>query len=98
MYACNEVQDCHDKSTFNRKKNFFNSKLDLNLRKILVKFFIWSLALHGTEIWILQKVGQKYLESFEIWCLRRMEISWTDSVKNEEVLHRAKRRQMCCIQ
>jgi hypothetical protein len=31
------------------------------------------------------------LESFEMWCRRRMEkISWTDRVRNEEVLHRVK--------
>jgi hypothetical protein len=29
----------------------------------------------------------KHLESFEMWCWRRMEkISWTDHVRNEEVL------------
>jgi hypothetical protein len=33
----------------------------------------------------------KYLESFEMWCWRRMEkIIWTDRVRNEEVLHRVK--------
>ena len=32
----------------------------------------------------------EYLESFETWCRRRMEISWTDRVRNEEVLHRVK--------
>jgi hypothetical protein len=37
----------------------------------------------------LLKVDQKYLESFEMCCWRRMEkISWTDSEKYEEVLHR----------
>jgi hypothetical protein len=25
-----------------------------------------------------------------MWCWRRMEISWTDRVRNEEVLHRVK--------
>ena len=31
----------------------------------------------------------KYLESFEMWCWRRMEeISWTDRVRKEEVLQR----------
>jgi len=25
-----------------------------------------------------------------MWCWRRMEISWTDRVRNEKVLHRAK--------
>ena len=30
---------------------------------------------------------QKHLESFEMWCWRRMEkINWTDHVRNEEVL------------
>jgi hypothetical protein len=65
------------------------SKLDLNLRKKLVN--IWSIALYGAEMWTLGKVDQKYMESFEMWCWRRMEkISWTDHVRNEEVLHRVK--------
>jgi hypothetical protein len=43
------------------------------------------------ETWTLRKVDQKYLESFEIWCWRKMEkISWTDHVRNGEVLHRVK--------
>jgi hypothetical protein len=31
-----------------------------------------------------------YLESFEMWCWRRMKISWTDRVRHEEVLLRVK--------
>jgi hypothetical protein len=30
------------------------------------------------------------LERFEMWCWRRMEISWTDHMRNEEVLLRVK--------
>jgi hypothetical protein len=30
----------------------------------------------------------KYLKVSEMWCWRRMEISCTDRVRNEEVLHR----------
>jgi hypothetical protein len=64
------------------------------LRYILIIIFIriWSIALYGVEKWTLRKVEQKYLESFERWCWRRMEkISWTDRVRNEEVLHRVKK-------
>jgi hypothetical protein len=71
------------------KKTLFTRKLDLNLWKKLVKCYIWSIALYGAETWTRRK-DQKYLESFEIWCWRRMEISWTDHVRNEEVLHRVK--------
>jgi len=56
-----------------------------------VKCYIWSIALNGAETWTLRAVDQKNLESFEMWCWRRMEkISWTDHVRNEEVLLRVK--------
>ena len=37
------------KAAFNKKKNHFTSKLDLNLRKKLVKCYVWSMALYGAE-------------------------------------------------
>ena len=56
-----------------------------------MKCYIWSIALYGAETWMLQAVDQKHLKSFEMWCWRRMEkISWTDHVRNEEVLLRVK--------
>jgi hypothetical protein len=62
--------------------------LVLNLRNKLLKL---SVASYGAQTWTLRKIDQKYLESFETWCRRRMEkISWTDCVRNEEVLHRVK--------
>jgi hypothetical protein len=71
-----------EKAAFNKKKTLFTSKLDLNLRKKLVKCYICSIALYGAETWTIWKVDQKYLESFEMWCWRRMKISWTDCVRN----------------
>ena len=77
------------KAAFNKNKNLFTSKLDLNLRKKLVKCYVWSMALYGAETWTPRATDQKRLESFEMWCWRRMEkISWTDHVRNEEVLLR----------
>jgi hypothetical protein len=63
----------------------------LELRKKIVKCYIWSIALYGAETWTLRAVDQKHLESFKMWCWRRMEkISWTDRVRNEDVLLRVK--------
>jgi hypothetical protein len=46
-------------------------------------------ALYGAETWTIRAIDQKHLKSFEMWCWRRMEkISWTDHVRNEEVLLR----------
>jgi len=78
-----------EKAAFNKKKTLFPSPLDLNLRKKLVKCYIWSMVFCGAETWTLRAAEQKYLESFEMWCWRRMKkISWTEHMRNEEVLLR----------
>ena len=77
------------KVAFNKNKTPFTSKLDLDLRKKLVKYYIWIMAFYGAETWTVRAADQKYLESFEMWCWRRMEkISWIDHVRSEEVLLR----------
>jgi hypothetical protein len=79
------------KVLFNKKRALFTSTLNLELRKKLVKCYVWNVALYGAETWTLREVDQKHLESFEMWCWRRMEkISWTDHVRNEEVLLKVK--------
>jgi len=42
------------KVAFSNKKAVFTSRLDLNLRKSLVKYYIWSIVLYGAELghWI----------------------------------------------
>jgi len=60
------------KAAFNKKRTLFTSTLDLELRKKLVKCYIWSIVLYGAEKWTLRAVDQKQLESFEMWCWRRM--------------------------
>ena len=53
-----------------------------------MKRCIWSTALCDAELWTLREVDQKCVVRFEMCCWRRMEeISWTDRVRNEEVLH-----------
>jgi hypothetical protein len=71
------------KAAFNKKRAVFTSKMDLELRKKLVKCYIWSVALYGAETLTLLAVYQKHLEGLEMWCWRMMEkISWTDHVRN----------------
>jgi len=55
------------KAAFSKKKTLFTSKLELNLRKKLIKCYIWSMALYGAETWTLRAADQKYLESSEMW-------------------------------
>ena len=50
----------------------------------LLKRCICSISRYGNEAWTFLKVDQILLESFEMWCWRRMhKIRWPDRVKNE---------------
>jgi hypothetical protein len=78
------------KAAFNKKRALFTSTLDLELRKKLVKCYIWSLALYGAETWTLWAVDKKLLES-------GAGEGWKRSVgpmRNEEVLLRVKEQKI----
>ena len=77
------------KGAFNRKMSLLTSKLNIELKKKLVRCYVWSIALYGSDTWILRTLERKFLESFEMWCWRRMEkIKWSEKVINEQVLER----------
>ena len=61
------------KVAFNKKRALFTSTLDLEMKKKLVKCYIWSIALYGAENLTLRAVDQKHLESFEMWYWRKIE-------------------------
>jgi hypothetical protein len=66
------------KEAFNRKISLSTSKLNIEIKKKLVRCYVWSIALYGSEIWTLRKLEQKYLESFEMWYWRTMRrINWS---------------------
>jgi len=68
-------------AAFNKNKFLSIIKLDLNLRKKHVKYYILSTALYDALTRTLWKVDQKYLGSFDMWYRRRMEIIRTDGGK-----------------
>jgi hypothetical protein len=47
------------KAAFYKKRFLFTGKMDLELRKKLVKCYIWSVALYGAETGTLRAVDQK---------------------------------------
>jgi hypothetical protein len=55
------------KAAFNQKWALFTGTLDWELRKKLVKCYVWSIALYGAETGTVGAADQKNLESFEMW-------------------------------
>jgi hypothetical protein len=54
------------KLVFNRKTSLLTSKLSTELRKKLIRCYIKSITLYGSEIWALRKLEGNYLESLEM--------------------------------
>ena len=57
-----DCRSCHDvrrialgKEAFNKKSDLMRGSLSLHLKKRMVKAFVWSVALYGSETWTLQK-------------------------------------------
>ncbi|PNF41593.1 hypothetical protein B7P43_G11848, partial [Cryptotermes secundus] len=77
------------KAAFSKKK-LFTSKLDLNLRKKLVKCYIWSIALYGAETWILRAIDQKHLEISEqrniLHEIRKRKANWIGHILRSNFL------------
>jgi hypothetical protein len=63
------------KAAFNKNNDLFPSKLDLKLRKKLVKGYILSIAVYGAENCTFWKVDEKYLDLFCMWYRRKMKKS-----------------------
>ena len=75
------------KNAFMAKKTLLTSRMDLELRKRIVKSTVWSVALYGAETWSMTQNHRKKLEAFEMWIWRKMlKISWTQKVSNHQVL------------
>src|SRR5215813_4188104 len=77
------------KEVFNNKKIILCGPMKKELRKRLIKCYVWSVLLYGCETWTLRSKDIKKLKAFEMWTWRRLErISWMDKVTNQEVLVR----------
>ena len=77
------------KDAFMEHRMLLTKSLNQTLKKRLAKSLVWSVLLYGSEAWTLKKDDIRRLESFEMWVWKRMEkISWTERVRNEEVLRR----------
>jgi len=55
--------------------------------KRIVKAFVWSIALYGSESWTLQKSDIRRIETSEMWIWHHtLKIAWTEHKRNDKVL------------
>ncbi|KAJ4435020.1 hypothetical protein ANN_23593 [Periplaneta americana] len=71
----------------NKEDNMQRTKKKKELRKRLVKCFVWSMTLYGAETLTLRRSEEKRIEALEMWIWRRMErVKLTDRIRNGVML------------
>lgn len=87
-------------SIVNKNKKLYlftsKSKMNMELKKRIIRCLVWSVGLYAAETWTLTKTDRDRIEAFELSLWRKMErISWIDKVSNVNVLKRVdEQRQM----
>ena len=71
-------------------KNVLTShSINKSTRHRILKCYVWSTLMYGSEAWTISQKMRSRLEAAEMWFYRRMDkIPWVDKVTNEEVLAR----------
>ena len=65
------AQNWDGKKVFMEKKILFTDKMNLELKKRIMKCLVWSVAAYAAETWMLTQTGRRRLEVFEMWIWKR---------------------------
>ena len=75
------------KSAFTARKELLTSRLNIALKKKIVKTVVWPVLLYGCETWTLRKEEVRRIEACEMWMWKKLiKVKWSDRKTNEEVL------------
>ncbi|KAJ4443296.1 hypothetical protein ANN_04964 [Periplaneta americana] len=77
------------------RRRIFCGPPEKELRKRLVKCFVWSVALYGEGTWTLRRNEEKRIEAFEMWMWRKtVRVKWTDRIRNKIMFEKVSEERM----
>ena len=61
--------------------------ITLSTKIHLVKAMVFPVVMHGCESWTVKKAERRRIDSFELWCWRRLlRVPWTARRSNQSIL------------
>ena len=68
--------------------NIFKSRdITLSTKVHLVKAMVFPVVMYGCESWIVKKAEHQRIDTFELWCWRRLlRVPWTARRSNQSIL------------
>ena len=71
----------------NRDSIFKSRDIPLLIKVCLVKAMVFPVVMYGCESWTVKKAESRRIDSFELWCLRRLlQVPWTARRSNQSIL------------
>ena len=75
------------KAMTNLDSIFKSRDITLSTKVCLVKAMFLSVVMYGCESWAMKKAGGQRIDTFELWCWRRLlRVPWTARRSNQSVL------------
>ncbi|GFR71224.1 endonuclease-reverse transcriptase [Elysia marginata] len=72
---------------FWENKELLRRNVGLNTKKRIMACYIFSVFNYGCETWTYSKTVQKKIQTFEMWCYRRiLKLPWTENKTNKEII------------
>ena len=66
---------------------FKSRDITLPTKVPIVKTMVFPVVMYGCESWIIKKAEYQRIDTFELWCWRRLlRVSWTARRSNQSVL------------
>ena len=64
-----------------------NKDITLQTKVHLVKAMVFPVVMYGCESWTIKKAERQRIDSFELWCCRRLlRVPWTARKSNQSIL------------
>ncbi|GFR59245.1 endonuclease-reverse transcriptase [Elysia marginata] len=77
-------------SVYLRPKELLRRNVGLNIKKRIRAYYIFSVFNYGCEAWTYSKSVQKKIQTFEMWCYRRLlKVPWIEKKTNKEIIQMA---------
>ena len=75
------------KAMLNLNSILKSKDITLLTRVHIVKVVVFPVVMHGCEIWTIKKTECWRIDTFELWCWRRLlRVSWTAKRSNQSIL------------
>ena len=77
----------HWKKSYDNLDSILRSRdITLPTKVCLVKAMVFPGVKYGCESWTIKKAEHQRIDAFELWCWRRLRVSWTARKSNQSIL------------